>query len=484
MKKSLLQMSMALGAIALGCPFGAANPKTGDLKPDSREIWVGAQWYYEGTVVGPKRGPHAPGERLTFTAVPKQGFRFKGWTGDLAWAEVDGDRVTIGVTDSTPPEVVVNAIFEKVKRPHVFSMSVKATSFATGGDLVTRKRRAWFSEWLATNGFTKVYLESYRHNVYAPTEVLSAARDELAAAGFEVCGLVTPTCLDLDPSATPQTGKYVSCFGNPRARERLKEEISRCARLFDTILIDDFLFANCPKTCAWCGDDSPAFRLGLVNAVSREIIAAARRENPNCHCIIKYPCWHSRWAAKGLVPAEQTAIFGECWVGSETRDAGEDPYWAFSAYDDTNGRSGGRCGGVWFDPLDSRPEKFLEQAYYSILGGAPETLVHCYDYMLGENGGTTPFGESFDRAHACGRLFVSRMDELRRLAAFCDAAERKCAKLKPNGVSRHEYVLSNALYVARLNTRAEAVDDKYGKAAPNEFAFPLKESEWIARSTK
>ena len=455
---------------------GPGELTAGPTIEQTRAVSVMPEWYFEGSVSGPAAGEYEYGTELNYVAEAKSGYAFAGWSGDIEQATVDGNRLTIVVSKGLPVKgLEIKAKFAKVKRPHVFSMSVKATSFAEGGDLVTQERRSSLVTWLKTYGFSKVYLESYRHNVYAPTETLTAARDEFADAGFEVCGLITPTCLDLDPSATPEQNKYATCFSNPQARLRLSNEVARCAALFDTILLDDFLYANCPASCPHCGNATAAFRLDLINAVSREIVAAARTANPNCRCIIKYPTWHANWAERGLVPSEQTAIFGECWAGSETRDAGADPFWACVAYDYLNTACGGRCGGVWFDPLDSQPAKFVEQAYYSILGGAPESLFHCYDYMLGDNGGSTPFGEDYSRAKDCTTLLLTKMNELHQLADFCDAAERVSAAMSESGVSRHAYVKEGEIYLARLNTRATAVEDEFGNLAANEFVFPTKD---------
>lgn len=461
-----------------GKPFVAGDEvESGSEDSSARVVKVDNEWYYEGSIAGDPSGDYLPDTNLTFTAVANEGYRFAGWSGDVGAAEIDGNTAVVRVTGESPRGIALWANFEKLPRPHVFSMSIKATSFAAGGDLVNEGRRDELIDWLLANGFTKVYLETYRHNVYAPTELLATASNEFAAAGLDVCGLITPTCLDLDPSATPVSGSYETCFSNPFARERLSNEVARCARLFNTILFDDFLFASCPQSCPHCRSTSVEFRTELVNAVCREILATAREVNPRCHCIIKYANWYDSWTGKGLNPALQTAIFGECWVGSETRDAGSDPLWACNAYDYLNSRCGGRCGGVWFDPLDSTPAKYVEQAYYSILSGAPESLFHCFDYMLADNGGTTPYGESFKDAYKCTDLLEERMEELHALADFCDAAERGEVKKLSNGISQHYYTLNGATYVARVNTSKMQAGDEFGVLAPNQFGFPLLVAE-------
>ena len=86
--------------------------------------------------------------------------------------------------------------------------------------------------------------------------------------------------------------------------------------------------------------------------------------------------------------------------------------------------TGGKCGGGWYDALDCSPEKFVEQARYTILGGARESLVHCYDYLLAKDPGSTPFGEKADRSHACAEAFSREVEGLAKLAEFLRGAER------------------------------------------------------------
>ena len=50
---------------------------------------------------------------------------------------------------------------------HVFSMSCKVT--AVNGDLATAEGREKAIGWWRRNGFTKLWLESYRHGERVPT---------------------------------------------------------------------------------------------------------------------------------------------------------------------------------------------------------------------------------------------------------------------------------------------------------------------------
>ena len=347
--------------------------------------------------------------------------------------------------------------------PHVFSMSCKVT--AVNGDLATPDGRANAIAWWRKYGFTKIWLESYRHGERVPTERLVEERDAFRAAGFEVCGLITPTMLN-DAAPGKAEPQMVVCWSDPKARDRMRIEVARAAKIFDTVILDDFLFSECGDGCASCVADKAVrgiadwseYRRALMYEVcERDILPAAKAANPNAHFIIKYPCWYRNYGARGYAPARQADLFGECWIGTETRDANLEPLQACWIMAWMNALTGGKCGGGWYDALDCTPEKFVEQAYYTILGGARESLVHCYDYVLADDPGRTPFGEKAETPGACREAFEREASKLRELADFLRGADRGPFSMGDDGVSTHEFRKDGKRFVARLNTTGEPV---------------------------
>ena len=232
------------------------------------------------------------------------------------------------------------------------------------------------------------------------------------------------------------------------------------------MIIDDFLFSCCGDGCEICRADKAArnvaeweeYRRTLMYEVCEcDILPAAKKANPKSHFIIKYPCWWRLYEKRGYSPARQAALFGECWVGTETRDANPEPIQACWIMAWMNEITGGRCGGGWYDALDCTPEKFVEQAYYTILGGAKESLVHCYDYLLSDDPGRTPFGEKAGSPRKCREVFERAAPELRKLADFVSGAERGSFSMGADGVSTHEFTKGGRRFVARLNTKNEPV---------------------------
>ena len=364
-----------------------------------------------------------------------------------------------GVAEKMPP--VAAAKMPDAK--HVFSMSCKVT--AVNGDLATAEGRERAIAWWKKYGFTKLWLETYRHGEYVPTERLVEERDVFRLAGFTVCGMITPTMLN-DTEPGKKEPRMVVCWSDPKARERMGEECARAARIFDTVILDDFLFSKCGDGCARCRADKAARQIAdwgeykrtlMYEVCERDILPAVKKANPKAHFIIKYPCWYRNYANNGYSPVRQAELFGECWIGTETRDANPEPLQAcwIAAWMDSITQ--GRCGGGWYDALDCRPEKFIEQARYTILGGMKESLVHCYDYLLADDPGRTPFGEKAKSPRACAEAFEREIGNLVALAELVRGAERGKFELMPCGVSRHEFRKDGKEFTIYLNTKGEKI---------------------------
>jgi hypothetical protein len=182
----------------------------------------------------------------------------------------------------------------------------------------------------------------------------------------------------------------------------VKEIFEFTAGLFDEIMIDDFWFTDC--TCPECdaarrartvtigdrtypvaGDTWEDYRCELMVRLSRRcVLEAARRVNPDCRIIIKYPQWYDRFHERGYEVVRQTADFDRIWVGTETRDytdkrwGGTPQYEAYFIMRWLGGIGGEKCGGGWFDPYGTTEHTYVEQARQTVLGGARVSLLFCY----------------------------------------------------------------------------------------------------------
>lgn len=298
-------------------------------------------------------------------------------------------------------------------------------------ELNTPEGRRRAVDWFRRHHVSKIYVESFRHGQAVPTELLRTIRDEFRAAGLVTGGCFTPTSMAFKSraeNAAKMDYQQWCCYTDPDVLAVLDAEVARAASLFDFVIIDDFLFTHC--TCERCarakGSASWAdFRCALIRDVCRRIDAAAKRANPNCTFIVKFPCWYAGFRDAGYDVAADAKLLGAAWIGTETRDAGE-PAQAFWIQAWANEATGGLCGGGWFDALmTSDPRKYVEQARYTILGGAKETLLHCHWHLAAPEPPVDPKHDyrRVIRWHDCAEAFRQEVEGLEKLAALVRGAE-------------------------------------------------------------
>ncbi len=261
-------------------------------------------------------------------------------------------------------------------------------------------------DWCRRTGVTKVYLETFRNGFRTPDAMLTRARDRLLEAGFAVSGCVTTT--NVGKRSTGWDG--ISCYTDGPTQMVLQRTFEHTASLFDEIMIDDFWFTDCEcpqcdraraaRTVEIAGDCWPVpgdtwedYRCELMVQLSRtQVLAAAKRVNPNATLIIKYPQWYDDFHRRGYDVIRQTRDFDRIWVGTEIRDytdrrwGGTPQYEAYFIMRWLGGIGGPKCGGGWYDPYGTTPATYLEQARQTILGGARESVLFCYGSLLGQTG--------------------------------------------------------------------------------------------------
>jgi hypothetical protein len=109
-------------------------------------------------------------------------------------------------------------------------------------------------------------------------------------------------------------------------------------------------------------------------------IGPAKAVNPNITMIVKFPQWYDRFHLFGYDSATFPRLFDRVWVGTETRGRNTQrfgftqPYEGFVNYRWLADIAGQRIGGAWFDHGDCAEHDFLDQAYTSVLAGAPELV--------------------------------------------------------------------------------------------------------------
>ena len=312
---------------------------------------------------------------------------------------------------------------------HTFSMTCKVDSVIDIFSKPEGRRQAL--RWFKDHRISKVYLESYRHRRLAEAGLLRTVRDEFVSAGIETAGCITTTQM----SKRTATWEITTCFTDPSAHEFLQGVVEMTAGVFDLIILDDFFFSAC--SCPFCEKERNGrtwgdFRSDLMLDIARKrVIAPARAVNKNVKIIIKYPKWYEGYYGSGYDVLRETELFDCSWIGTETREpdsieAGRTPQTAASWIQGwMNDASKGKCGGAWYDPIDTKPETFLEQARQSIIGGAKESLLHCYDYLATKTPGLAIHGKDLEIKNglADAEAFKTEVEGLSLLAETLSGME-------------------------------------------------------------
>ena len=233
---------------------------------------------------------------------------------------------------------------------------------------------------------TKVYLDCLRGGHFPGEDVLTAARDFFQENGLKVSAGLTPT---RGTGKASTHGRWWLCYTNAKTQEEIQGVVRRTARIFDEIIVDDFLCTHCQCSECWAARGERSwgeyYRELLVRVAQECIIAPAKSENPCAKIIIKYPQWYDRFHVFGYDVHRHPEQFDEVWVGTEIRDTRVEyvhQYQAFANYRWLASISGEKIGGAWFDFINCYPEIYVEQAVQSILAGARELIRFHYDPAL------------------------------------------------------------------------------------------------------
>jgi hypothetical protein len=236
----------------------------------------------------------------------------------------------------------------------------------------------------------KVYLETYRGSTFLSREDMIACKEYFAKKGIKVSGAITTT------QKCDVVWDFRSfCYSKPEERKQLADIVSYTAGIFDELILDDFYFTNCK--CDSCiaekGDRSwSEFRTHQLAEVSKEIVAAAKKVNPDINMIIKYPNWYDHYQFTGYTPKDQAKIFDSFYTGTETRDSQYTQqvlqrYQGYFIMRYLEGVKPGKNLGGWFDTFDCNLNAYVEQLNLTAFSKAREITLFCagllaYDYRI------------------------------------------------------------------------------------------------------
>jgi len=275
----------------------------------------------------------------------------------------------------------------------------------------TFQARAW--EAIQKMGITKLYVEVYRGGHVVSSEQLVFVRDWFRQKGLDVVGGIAT--VPGGETGVRQKGP-LGWFNwqNGKTQRDLEQIMRRVAPIFDTFIVDDFLCTGdvSEESKLAKGDRSWAeYRRTLMTQVAQSVLVGpAKQANPGITMIVKYPQWYDRFHLFGYDTETLPRIFDRVWVGTETRGRNTQrfgfvqPYEGFVNYRWLAGIAGEKIGGAWFDHGDCAEHDFLDQAYMSVLAGAPELVF----FNLGD----------IVQGHPDHPKVVAEFERLAELAAF------------------------------------------------------------------
>ena len=240
-------------------------------------------------------------------------------------------------------------------------------------------------QWLATNWATisrqvhvdKVYLETHRDLVIVEGQTLESAKAFFAERGIATAGGIT---LTISEPNFFQTFDYA----NPYDRRQVREIVEHTARHFDEIILDDFFFTSSKSLFAIRAKGNRSwteFRLELMSAAAAElVIGPAKRVNPNCRVIIKYPNWYEHFQGLGFNLEKEPSMFDGLYTGTETRQPSNaqhlQPYHGYSVFRFFENLKPGCNGGGWVDTGGATTAvRYAEQLWITLFAKAPEITL-------------------------------------------------------------------------------------------------------------
>lgn len=268
---------------------------------------------------------------------------------------------------------------------------------------------------------SKVYLETHRDDMDVSPVLIRSVKKFFEARGIKVSGAITTTFFKtvrnkplinetgvfgcggtvIGRNAVavkpPEKGTKITwstlCYTDPESRQKFREIVEGTAALFDEIILDDFYFTNC--TCDSCirakGDRTwEQFRLDLMTEVSKNLVVGpAKKVNPNCNLIIKYPNWYEAYQETGYNTETEPLIFDSIYTGTETRDTNHSNqhlprYGSYSLMRWMENVKPGKNGGGWIDPYQgiNNLAYYLEQAYLTYFAKGRELMLFCYTWII------------------------------------------------------------------------------------------------------
>ena len=283
----------------------------------------------------------------------------------------------------------------------------------------------------------KVYLECSSEKD-ADTAHMRNVAGRLRSMGYRVSGAMVPTVPD-----------GFICYNNPEHMAQLERRSRAAAKVFDEIILDDWLFTicTCEKCVAGRGKSTWAdYRSKLLLEGSKKhIIDPARAANPRVKVIIKYPNWYEGHRDNGYDVLNETHQFDAMAVGIETRarathDQHIPIYSGYIFQKWWGGVDPHKWIGSWLDnyTMQGNDNDYVAQVWQAVMAQSPEIIL----WSAGNLHHTGPFSDVYPH-------FREMLPEFNRAAGMLTGSSRGVPIYLPYG-SEGEYNIFGYLGMAGI----------------------------------
>jgi len=271
--------------------------------------------------------------------------------------------------------------------PESTEASIAWSAYCTAGtakQLNAPEARAEALATLKRFGMKQIIIETNRGGDALTEAEMVSLRDYFEGHGIATVGGMA-TVPGGDWGVPANEGLAWFNYEHPKTQADLEAAVRAAARVFDRLVIDDFLLSgdtSAISEAARRGRDWGAYRRDLLTSLSqRTFIGPAREENPGIEVIVKFPQSYDRYHQFGYDVERKPQLYDTVWVGTETRGqytqrfGFTQPYEGFVNFRWIESLSRGKMAAAWFDHGDCDGPDFVEQAWQTVLAGAREIVL-------------------------------------------------------------------------------------------------------------
>ncbi|HEY9167502.1 MAG TPA: hypothetical protein VIS48_15220 [Candidatus Kryptonia bacterium] len=284
----------------------------------------------------------------------------------------------------------------------------------------------------------RVYLDAVERGGKVDVPLLQDIASRFRDMGIEADGAMVPTAR-FGPST----------YNNPEDLASLKQRMQGLAKVFDKIILDDWLFTNAtdPQSVADRGAMTWAeYRTKLLLEQSKKyIIDPAKEVNPNVQVIIKFPNWYEGFGENGYDVYNEVHQFDKMATGIETRipETQHQHIPVYSGYILQKWESSvdlTKWVGSWLDNYDMKGayNDYNAQVWQAVLARTPEIILWC----AGQLWPTNPSSDVYPH-------FTDMLPEFDRVAGLIKGDSRGVPIYLPQG-SVGEYNIFGCLGMAGI----------------------------------